>query len=99
MPVVKPVSELQRNFAAVADVCHETNEPVYLTKNGSASLVLIDSDVYDSQMRLASEVREREECVSRAIARGYDDILNGRTRSWEQARADASRIREARHGA
>ena len=98
MPLVKPISDLQRNLGSLADACHETGEPVYLTKNGSASLVLVDADAYDEQARVLAAVREREESVQRAIARGYDDLLNGRVRPWKQAKEDATRIREARHG-
>ena len=47
MPVVKPISDLQRNFGSIADSCHQTKEPVYLTKNGSASLVVMDAEAYD----------------------------------------------------
>ncbi|WP_321971162.1 type II toxin-antitoxin system Phd/YefM family antitoxin [Paratractidigestivibacter sp.] len=97
MPVVKPISDLQRNLGSIAQVCHETGEPVYLTRNGSASLVVMDADEFDRQARALSAVREREERVQRAIARGYDDMLNGRTRPWAQAKQDADRIRAARN--
>lgn len=51
MPVVKPISDLQRNFGSIADICHKTKEPAYLTKNGSASLVVMDAEAYDKQTR------------------------------------------------
>lgn len=98
MPLVKPISDLQRNLGAIAEACHESNEPVYLTKNGTASLVVMDADAYDEQARILRIVHEREELVQRAISRGYDDLLNGRVRPWKQAKEDAQRIREARHG-
>ena len=98
MPVVKPISDLQRNLSSIADACHESGEPVYLTKNGSASLVVMDAEAFDARERAVADLREREERVNRAIARGYDDMLNGRVRSWEQAKADADRIRAARDG-
>ena len=98
MPVVKPVSDLQRNLTPIAQICHDTGEPVYLTKNGTASLVVMDAEEFDRQARALSVIREREERVQRAIARGYDDMLNGRTRPWKQAKLDAARIRTARYG-
>lgn len=97
MPVVKPISELQRNLTEIAGTCHESGEPVYLTKNGSASLVVMDAASFDRQFAALASVREREERVSRAISRGYDDYLNGRVRPLDQALADAARIRAARH--
>ncbi len=97
MPVVKPISDLQRNLGPIAKICHETGEPVYLTKNGSASLVVMDAEQFDRQAQALSTVREREERVQRAIVRGYDDMLNGRTRPWKQAKQDAERIRMAQY--
>lgn len=97
MPVVKPISDLQRNFGSIAETCHETHEPVYLTKNGSASLVVMDAAAYDEQARAISGIREREERIQRAITRGYDDYLNGRIRSWDQAKSDIAKIRAARN--
>lgn len=98
MPVVKPVSDLQRNLGPIAQICHDSCEPVYLTKNGSAFLVLMDAEEFDRQQRVLATVCEREERVKRAVARGYDDMLNGRTRPWSQAKGDADRIRAARDG-
>ncbi len=98
MPLMKPISDLQRNLGPIAQACHETGEPVYLTKNGTASLVVMDAEEFDRQARALSAIREREERVQRAISRGYDDMLNGRTRPWKQAKQDAERIRTARYG-
>ena len=50
MPTVKPISELQRNMAAITQECQETRSPIYLTKNGTATLVVMDADAFDEQM-------------------------------------------------
>lgn len=31
-----------------------------------------------------------------SIARGYDDLVNGRVRPWKQAKAEADRMRASR---
>lgn len=87
MPVVKPISDLQRNFGSIADICHKTKEPAYLTKNGSASLVVMDAEVYDEQTRALAAIQERENRIQQSIARGYDDLANGRIRPWKQVKA------------
>ncbi len=99
MPVVKPISELQRNMSAIARECQRTKKPIYLTKNGAASLVVMDAEAFDAEFELHAEVREREERVYRSIMRGYDDMLAGRTRTFEQACNDAQTFRNARGGA
>ena len=92
MPVVKPISDLQRNSDAIAESCHKTKEPVYLTKNGSASLVVMDAEAYDEQTRALTAIQEREDRIQRSIAHGYDDLTNGRVRPWKQAKAEADRM-------
>ncbi len=34
--------------------------------------------------------------VQHSIARGYDDLTNGRVRPWKQAKAEADRMRAIR---
>lgn len=34
--------------------------------------------------------------VQQSIARGYDDLVNGRMRPWKQAKAEADRMRAIR---
>lgn len=97
MPTVKPISELQRNMAAITQECQETRSPIYLTKNGTATLVVMDADAFDEQMSVHQAVYDREARVFRAIMRGREDELAGHTRSLEDARSGARALREARH--
>lgn len=94
MPTVKPISELQRNLTDIVQECHETKKPVYLTKNGSASVVVMDAEAFDREMALHEAVYEREMRVYRAIMRGREDQIAGRSRSLAQARKDAVALRE-----
>lgn len=96
MPVVKPISDLQRNSGAIAESCHETKEPVCLTKNGPASLVVMDAETYGDQTRALTTIQEHEDHIQRAITRGYDDLTNSRVRPWKQAKAEADRMRAIR---
>lgn len=98
MPTVKPISELQRNMAAIARECQETKNPIYLTKNGSASLVVMDAETFDREMALHHDVYDREMRVFRAIMRGREDELNGRVRPLSQATEDARRMRNDHRG-
>lgn len=93
MPTVKPISEIQRNMAAITRECKETKRPIYLTKNGSAALVVMDAEAFDREMSLHQAVLEREERVSRAIMRGMEDELAGRVRSLDDALRDARALR------
>lgn len=39
---------------------------------------------------------EAHRVVQHSIARGYDDLSNGRVRPWKQAKAEADRMRAIR---
>lgn len=96
MPVVKPISDLQRNSGAIAERCRKTKEPVCLTKNGSASLVVMDAEAYGDQTHALTTIQEREDRIQHSIARGHDDLANGRVRPCKQAKAEADRMRAIR---
>lgn len=48
------------------------------------------------QTRALTAIQEREDHIQRAIARGYNDLTNGRVRPWKQAKAQADQKRASR---
>lgn len=48
MPIIIPSTDLRNNFAQVERMAKESKEPVYLTKNGRGSLVIMDIDAFES---------------------------------------------------
>ena len=45
-PVIKPSSELRRNYNSVAEICRTQKVPVFLTRNGEGDMVLMDIETY-----------------------------------------------------
>lgn len=45
------------------------------------------------QTRALTTIQGREDHIQRTIARGYDDLTNGRVRPWKQAKTEADRMR------
>ena len=52
MPIIKPISDLRNNFNSIADICHKDDEPVFITKNGEGSLVVMSIAAYEKQQAL-----------------------------------------------
>ena len=75
MPVTIPVSELQRNFKSTLDRCERSSEPLYLTRNGKASLVVMSADAFDERMSELETARSLGSRVKDDIIRGYEDYL------------------------
>lgn len=47
MPIIKPISSLRNQTRNIASLCHEQDEPVYLTTNGEGDLVVMSIEHYE----------------------------------------------------
>lgn len=47
MPKIIPIKEL-KNTSEVSELCHKTNEPVYVTKNGYGDMVIMSMETFES---------------------------------------------------
>lgn len=62
--LIKPSAAIRQNYTEIANLCKETGEPVFLTKNGEGDLVVMDIAVYDQrekQLELREKLVEIEE--------------------------------------
>jgi prevent-host-death family protein len=48
-PIIKPSSELRRNYNSVAEICRTQKVPVFLTRNGEGDTVLMDIATYSQR--------------------------------------------------
>ncbi len=55
MPHIRPVSDLRNKFTEISKIVNETSEPVFLTKNGYGSMVVMSIETYE-QKRFDSEI-------------------------------------------
>jgi len=47
--VIKPSSELRKNYNSIADICRSTGNPVFLTRNGTGDTVIMDVDTFNKR--------------------------------------------------
>ena len=59
MPRIIPIRDL-KNTAAVSQMCSESKEPVYITKNGYGDMVIMSMEIYESTMRQIAMYRDIE---------------------------------------
>jgi prevent-host-death family protein len=53
MPLIRPISDLRNKAPEIEELCHETGEPVFITKNGEGELVVMSLAAYErDQARL-----------------------------------------------
>jgi len=73
MNKIRPVSDLRNNFAEISRQVHETNEPVFLTKNGFGDMVILSMEAYEN-MQFQSEVYlklKEAEMYAKTIGKTY----------------------------
>ena len=52
MPSIRPISDLRNSANEISDFCRQSREPVYLTRNGTGDMVVLNIDEYERQMAL-----------------------------------------------
>ena len=65
-PIIKPSSELRKNYNNVAEICRTNKVPVFLTLNGEGDMVLMDIETYS---RREEDLATAERLVSVEMAR------------------------------
>ncbi len=59
MPQIIPIKDL-KNTSEISEMCHESDEPIYITKNGYGDMVIMSIENYESTMRRLAVYRDVE---------------------------------------
>ncbi len=81
MPHIRPVSDLRNKFTEISKIVQETAEPVFLTKNGYGSMVVMSIEAYE-QKRFDSEIYHKlkeSEIEAKTTDKRYthQEVING----------------------
>ena len=49
---IRPSAAIRQNYNEIADLCRETAEPIFLTKNGEGDLVVMDIETYNRREKM-----------------------------------------------
>ena len=69
MPRIIPIRDL-KNTSAISQMCSESNEPVYITKNGYGDMVVMSMKAYEEKLFMAD--------VYAKLAEAESDIQEGK---------------------
>lgn len=50
MPQIIPIKDLKKT-SEISEMCHNTNEPVFITKNGYGDMVIMSMESYEETMK------------------------------------------------
>ena len=48
MPAIRPSADLRNNYNEISELCHEYSEPVFITKNGTGDLAVMNIETYEA---------------------------------------------------
>lgn len=86
--IIRPVSDLQRKIKSIYELCGSTHEPVFITRNGEASLVVMDARAFEEKAGLMRAIYEREVGIRDAIRRSEQSLGAGLWVDFEEIRRD-----------
>jgi prevent-host-death family protein len=75
MPIIKSISSLRHRTREIAELCHEKDEPVFLTTNGEGDLVVMTIDHYE-RLRTQSTLFEQLAVARTQASKGTKGITH-----------------------
>jgi hypothetical protein len=77
MPQIIPIRDL-KNTGEISHMCHESSEPIFVTKNGYGDMVIMSMKIYEEKMfklDVYSKLDAAEEQISKGKVLDGDDSL------------------------
>jgi PHD/YefM family antitoxin component YafN of YafNO toxin-antitoxin module len=71
MALIRSCADLRNNYNKISIICHETNEPIYITRNGTNDLVVLSDAAYENLTK--DFIETTEERVDRLLAEKFDE--------------------------
>ena len=68
MPQIIPIRDL-KNTARMSELCHGSDEPIFITKNGYSDLVVMSAELYDHFAQINR--------IDQAISEAEKEVENG----------------------
>ena len=70
LAIIRPCADLRNNYNEISKICHDTKEPMYITKNGANDLVILSDDAYEKLIKKLEKTEE--ERIEKLVAEQFD---------------------------
>ncbi|MGD0591736.1 MAG: type II toxin-antitoxin system prevent-host-death family antitoxin [Bacteroidota bacterium] len=89
MPIIKAISDLRNKANEISDLAHQSNEPIFITKNGEGDMVVMSIAQY-------SKLQLKLDLFSKLAVAQAQKASGGKGRTLSQVMKELrKRIREA----
>jgi prevent-host-death family protein len=78
MPKIIPIKDL-KNTAEVSEMCHTTDEPVYITKNGYGDMVIMSIETFEdtaSRLKMYQDLLISEQQIKEGKVKDAKESLS-----------------------
>lgn len=83
MPNIKSSTDLRNNYNDISTFCHESREPVFITKNGQGDLAVMSIETYEA---LTGKLE-----LYRLLDEGRSAVKAGKKRPLQEVMKDIKR--------
>lgn len=85
MPQIIPIRDL-KNTSEISAMCHSSNEPIFITKNGYGDMVVMSMETYEKNMFIhdvEKKLAQAEEAISKGEVRDARKALSDLRKQYE----------------
>ena len=78
MPIIRPSSDLRNNYNEISTICHQTQNPVYITKNGTGDLAVMSIELYElltDKYKLYKELEKGIKSIEKGETYSEDEVF------------------------
>ncbi|MDF2721748.1 MAG: prevent-host-death family protein [Paenibacillus sp.] len=78
MPNIKSSTDLRNNYNEISKFCHESREPVFITKNGQGDLAVMSMETFDrlnGKLELYNLLDEGRKAAAAGKKRPFQDVM------------------------
>jgi prevent-host-death family protein len=68
MPQIIPIRDL-KNTSEISEICHNSDEPIFITKNGYGDMVIMSMEAYEKTMYM-NDIYDKLRAAERSVADG-----------------------------
>ena len=79
MPVIRPSSDLRNKYNEISTICHQTQSPVYITKNGAGDLAIMSIELYEyltDKFKLYKELEKGINSIEKGESFSSDEVYD-----------------------
>lgn len=78
MPIIRSSADLRNKYNEISMLCHDYNEPIFITKNGKGDLAVMSMEAFEemeAKIELLSKLQEGIKEADSGLIRPYNGLV------------------------